>query len=403
MNHQDGAVTLTRQELYDAVWTTAMRTLAPQLGVSDVGLRKICKRFDIPTPPVGYWAKKQHGKAPRRPKLRDYEGADNVKINFYPHCEEKRTEYTAEVAALIAREEQDDYRITVPEALCDPHPLVAATIEALEKAVVREHGLIRPQAKRTLHVHVAPENVDRAIRIFDSLLKALEARSLPVQLKRVNGAWATTVTILGETIGFGLYQKTRREEREPTISESKRLYQPDAYFHRVPEQRLCLAVMSGPTDGRRRCFTDTARRPVENLLNAFVACLFRTSEDIKVERKRQEVLERQREEDERRRREHEILRIKKLDEIREEEARVVALMKELDGWSKAQTLRQYIEAVRTHEFTTRGEITAGSKNERWIRWALQQADRLDPLTDSPPSVLDEKAKWDYPSYWYGRT
>ena len=46
-------IVLTRQDLYDRVWTRAMRTVAPELGVSDVGLKKLCKRLDIPTPPLG--------------------------------------------------------------------------------------------------------------------------------------------------------------------------------------------------------------------------------------------------------------------------------------------------------------------------------------------------------------
>jgi hypothetical protein len=54
--------TLTREELYGRVWTTPMRRLAQEFGVSDVGLAKICRRHDIPTPPVGYWAKKEYGK-----------------------------------------------------------------------------------------------------------------------------------------------------------------------------------------------------------------------------------------------------------------------------------------------------------------------------------------------------
>jgi hypothetical protein len=31
--------------------------------------------------------------------------------------------------------------------------------------------------------------------------------------------------------------------------------------------------------------------------------------------------------------------------------------------------------------------------DAWAQWALAQADRLDPLTLSPPSVVDEKAKF----------
>ena len=53
---------IPRQELYDQVQSTPMRTLAPQYGLSDVGLAKICKKYRIPRPGVGYWAKREAGR-----------------------------------------------------------------------------------------------------------------------------------------------------------------------------------------------------------------------------------------------------------------------------------------------------------------------------------------------------
>ena len=53
---------LTRKELYDLVWSEAMTTICKRYGLSDNGLRKHCKTMNIPTPPLGYWAKLQHGK-----------------------------------------------------------------------------------------------------------------------------------------------------------------------------------------------------------------------------------------------------------------------------------------------------------------------------------------------------
>ena len=49
-------VKLTREELYKKVWSRPMRTLAREFGLSDVGLKKTCRRHNIPTPGVGYWA-----------------------------------------------------------------------------------------------------------------------------------------------------------------------------------------------------------------------------------------------------------------------------------------------------------------------------------------------------------
>lgn len=61
--------TITREELYDAVWTRPMSRLAEDYGISGNGLAKICDREDIPYPPRGYWAKHVVGKALKQTPL----------------------------------------------------------------------------------------------------------------------------------------------------------------------------------------------------------------------------------------------------------------------------------------------------------------------------------------------
>lgn len=53
---------LTRQELYELVWSKPFTTLAKEYNYSDNGLRKICTKHNIPTPNAGHWAKLRHGK-----------------------------------------------------------------------------------------------------------------------------------------------------------------------------------------------------------------------------------------------------------------------------------------------------------------------------------------------------
>ena len=53
---------LTRKELYGMVWSKSMVQLAKGFNLSDVGLAKICKKYNIPRPGPGYWAKREHGK-----------------------------------------------------------------------------------------------------------------------------------------------------------------------------------------------------------------------------------------------------------------------------------------------------------------------------------------------------
>lgn len=61
---------IIRADLYAMVWRTPMHKLAPEFGISDVGLAKLCRRQGVPLPPRGYWAKLHFGKRVRRPPLR---------------------------------------------------------------------------------------------------------------------------------------------------------------------------------------------------------------------------------------------------------------------------------------------------------------------------------------------
>jgi hypothetical protein len=46
-----------REELYEKVWTTPVRILAREYGVSDVAIAKACRKLHIPLPGRGYWNK----------------------------------------------------------------------------------------------------------------------------------------------------------------------------------------------------------------------------------------------------------------------------------------------------------------------------------------------------------
>jgi len=62
-------IRLTRADLYEKVWATPMRILAEEFGMSDVGLAKVCRKHNVPVPPVGYWRRKETGYKVTRPLL----------------------------------------------------------------------------------------------------------------------------------------------------------------------------------------------------------------------------------------------------------------------------------------------------------------------------------------------
>lgn len=49
----------SNDELYQMIWGSPMRDVAKVLGVSDVAVKKHCKRESIDTPPRGYWLRKR--------------------------------------------------------------------------------------------------------------------------------------------------------------------------------------------------------------------------------------------------------------------------------------------------------------------------------------------------------
>ena len=60
---------ITREELYELVWSVPMIKLAKRFDLSDQGLAKKCKKHNIPRPQMGYWAKLEHGKSTAKTPL----------------------------------------------------------------------------------------------------------------------------------------------------------------------------------------------------------------------------------------------------------------------------------------------------------------------------------------------
>lgn len=49
-------IVLTRRDIYQDIWDRPIYEVAKEYGISDVGLAKVCRRLDIPTPPQWHWA-----------------------------------------------------------------------------------------------------------------------------------------------------------------------------------------------------------------------------------------------------------------------------------------------------------------------------------------------------------
>src|SRR5262249_51342656 len=160
--------TLTRQELYDLVWATPMAKLAESFGLSDVGLAKICDRHRIPTPPRGYWAKKNAGKKvkqtifvqvddPLLDRIDIAPSRDNLPEPVRNIVEKRRAERKA--ALRPAR----PVRMAPPatEPVEEPHPAIRATAKALRRANPSNLGVVHAAGPGLCGISVGAQSIER--------------------------------------------------------------------------------------------------------------------------------------------------------------------------------------------------------------------------------------------------
>jgi len=60
---------VSREELYELVWSMSMTKVAENFSVSGSYMARVCSLLRVPRPERGYWAKLEVGKAPARPEL----------------------------------------------------------------------------------------------------------------------------------------------------------------------------------------------------------------------------------------------------------------------------------------------------------------------------------------------
>ncbi len=378
-----------RETLYNQVWETPMVHLAKDYGISNVGLAKICESYDIPRPGLGYWAKLAYGKAPKRPPLP--KTLENLEI---------------QIAATPPKPESD---LALPEAevgreLQKPHHLVAAAKRSMARVRPDGYGFVAPRTPRRLDIYVSPAQLDRAVRVMDALVKALQALKWPVRLIKIeerteasgrayfandprfqpSERWKTCVVVHGEQLQISLSERKKQIPFDQAERESRGLpdriwiFTPPKY-DLVPSGRLVLKIENARYAGVQQVWQDTKKSKLEDRLGKFITGLDvaskalkeRRKEDLRRETERRAALERQRELE--RRAAYE----RKLGEDLEAMA---------DRWNKASEIEAFIVAVG-EEFP---EKTRNPEVRAWLEWASGYARRLDPLSDpgSVPKLLD---------------
>lgn len=384
-------IAVSRRQLYEEVWSTPMSQLCKKYGLSDVGMAKVCRKHDIPRPPRGYWAQRQCGQTPARAPLPNPDRDCEIRFSEPSLSQIALLRTGNESERLIANEKQDEMRIRVAATLHGCHELISRAKQVLQTAEVDQHGLIVPPKDGGLCLCVSKASLRRALLILDALLKALDQRGWPVEA-------GPTATILGVAVGFEILEQVVAKHEQP---EEHDLDGPYRFGYgrydvkRVPSGRLTLRIRDAEmywARGCRKTWRDGGKQKLEDKLNGFAAGLIALAA-CKHEHEAELARQEQQRREEASRREAEALRRAELRaKIAAEKARVETLLQRARDWRQSQDLRAFIENVKQRHLASQGEIESGSEMAQWLVWAQQQADRLDPFCESPPSILDEQVE-----------
>jgi len=397
-------VTLTREQLYDRVWSASAVQLAKELGISDVAIGKACKRYQIPKPPAGYWAKVANGASPTRPPLPVIVDPKMQKITFWPGPPRTErppapgnTDGSTDVALefvstnmkeLGERMKASSLSWAVPTSLQSLHPVVELTMEALkqsakEKRYVRpgKPDLLYPSSTRigrnTLDIRVAPGSVDRAIKLAQGLIRAAQAVGFSFKEQKDSYRGYHYLELFGHQIQFSIVELSNREPHVPTAKEladsAKYSYSKPPKWDHLPNGMLCVNLFQGNLRTNVAEIADGKVRRVEQMVREIVVAMLKEV-DVALERRRVQWEEQRRamEAADARRREEEQRRLeqKELDD----------LVAQAERWELSERLRRYRAEAEEVARTAGALDDPSSKMHAWLRWVANVADRVDPLS-----------------------
>jgi hypothetical protein len=413
----DAPLTLSREDLYELVWSKPMSDLAQDFGISDVGLAKRCRRLKVPTPGRGYWARIDAGQKPYQPSLpkREPQVLDYSALTVAPSSVADDTEGTPAPTDEVAQEKADaawlaertafeqraENLIQVPESVRTWHPTARGTRDDLEQAAkemrasrkasdaydkwpasrkAREmcdeawkwrQAVDRGERLYTTHKPIAFRvslgTFERALRIVNTLALAASERGFAVRedskLGRV--VFAGHGVDVQLRVSEDLDTKTRPHIRYDGKTEQEK--------YKIPTGRLRITIQSDWREGPY--VADHGPTTLEAKLNRLFVIIYRLIVKHRAHQRKLDAYHRQREEDDRRREEAKRIREEQERQAAEERQRRRALLVEAKRWRSAALLRDYVTHIRATA-TPYDPATVA-----WVDWALRVASDLDPTTD----------------------
>lgn len=382
---------LSREALYIQVWETPTVKLAKEFGVSDVAIGKMCKKLDVPKPPLGYWRRVETGQKKKIPPLgKPKENVQNG-VWIYPKFEERTLEfeekYKNQVRAVERKIAEKLNAETLPEikvsaSLYKPHALIVQTKNAFSKRETDDYGALSGSwESKYLNLRVSRKNLQRALLIMDALIKALEKLDCKVSIEK-DQRKRTEVRIDEIELSVSLREDFKRFERELSAEEKKSDYVSNRYYYE-PSGKFTFTAEG--VFGISRSWRDGKTFVLEDQLNDIVFGILRLAEEC-----RQKEFERK---NEKRREIENAIRREKRKIIQKKELECRGFLETLSAeWRKSRNLLDFLQEFEAKLIEEKGEISPDSDEAQLLEWAYDHAAQIDPLANGKTGELLEQFK-----------
>ena len=164
-----GADLVSREGLYEMVWSTPMIKVAEQFKVSGSYMARVCAALRVPRPERGYWAKLAVGKAPEKPPLPEAQPGDQLSWSPDGGLQSPPR------PRLVARV-RSPRRSGFAQLVTGVHGLIRDAKGYYGKGYkVAEGQHLRPYKRLLVDVTASKTGLDKALAFANDLFNALES------------------------------------------------------------------------------------------------------------------------------------------------------------------------------------------------------------------------------------
>jgi len=417
---------MKRSELHEKVWSMPMMKLARELGISDVGLAKACRRHAVPVPPRGYWAKLKAGKNPPRMPLPTPEL--DVIVHFSTSDPEERArqkaieDHRVEMLQTQATSVASLPPIAFAEDLEGAHPLVKETqkyCERLPKLIERtkrtgfgawraedprdrlppeQHGRYNLIHRGCLDINASLEPMNWILRFHATLLRGLTEGGMKIvrreevedrSYRRSSGP-AVEMRLKGEVLTFKFSEGYRRVRLTPSELAKKRKESSWANEYETrPSGNFTFSIHGSEYQASKTW--QGSQEKLQGLVDEVTRIAFQLASLQPQFRKEREVreanarrTEEQRAQEQRRR------------EAKAEQLKQAFVM--MDADARVRQLKEFLERLERTATTFRSPYDERARV--WIRVVRDELDTRNPVDEALYNCLSVPSWSTWPPAWW---